>query len=175
MSAKPLQRARARGVSINPREPSGAPLEAVAILHAITGHDHVVSADVLGFSRRGDVFLLLRLPERVFTALCTWDAGTEDAEDHGDDEPDGEGEPSLGSLGGCMAGAEGDQRIWPGGNTDDCERETVDRDTCDDEPSLASVNAIDQTHWCAGGRQDRELDRADEEPSHRDHEKVLSA
>lgn len=95
---------------------------------------------------REEIDRLIRFLDETENHMCV------DDEDGGDAEPDTHDEPSLGFL-----GITNQERIAQGGT----DQWFIDRelDTCDDEPSLGS---LDQNHsqesWAVGGRRDLEED-----------------
>ena len=82
------------------------------------------------------------------------EGGMMDAEqDDSDDEPDADGEPSLGSVGDLHF----NQERWAAGNRQDLEDDHDGAEPGeDDEPSLASTASLNQTSWSAGDGCDRE-------------------
>ncbi len=99
--------------------------------------------------------------ERLIGALDFFDPDP-DLENEGNDEDNGDGEPSLGSL------DANSQSRWSMGTSEDYDLdEADDEDGGDGEPSLGSLSAnIDQDLWgrfCTSA--DYEQDDADKEPS----------
>ena len=107
--------------------------------------------------------------ERLISVLDAQDAPSEDRENSGDDEPDGDGEPSLGwgtdknqerALKNCLVG--NCPVFGP-----DCED-----DDSDLEPSLGSFGGTfdgdysNQERWAWGGDDEREHDAGDEGSRH---------
>jgi hypothetical protein len=80
-----------------------------------------------------------------------------------DEEPDSDGEPSLGSLTSCGSA---DQMNWAGGGMDDRERTGFATESDDEEPTLGWGAGIDQSslgHMASDGDNEPELGWTDAE------------